>query len=304
MEFARRDEMNEQALKQLRQGAFSEAQLLFRENAKKNPSLLTWNNLGVFYMTEGMTLANGKVIQATRKATQCLQTAEICGPLTPTYMALGHLCFDAKEYDRAELYFERAVAYGDSYVAFNNYGVLLYTQYKYEKAALAFEKALELCTSEEKSILFSSYAFSVLPYDRQRCMEILHDICKRDISHILVDEFVLAYLCDDLEKTEGLCEQMLESWTINCDIVAMVFDYYFKSGNADQAKSYLQKKVSELQEYDYNTTREIRCVKDAFFDAECRMKLIKKYRYIPPILTGYYYYGCRQHGTITPNAKT
>ena len=58
--------MNERALKCLIEGNFEEAQKLFFENAKKNPSHETYNNLGNFLIDEGLLCKNGRVRNAQK----------------------------------------------------------------------------------------------------------------------------------------------------------------------------------------------------------------------------------------------
>lgn len=58
------NEINKKALLELDSGNWKEAQKLFFENAKNNPSHETLNNLGYYLCTEGLTCVNGKVRDA------------------------------------------------------------------------------------------------------------------------------------------------------------------------------------------------------------------------------------------------
>ena len=59
-------EINQAALENLKKQDWQSAQKLFFENARKNPSHKTYNNLGVFLITEGLTCRNGTSRNATK----------------------------------------------------------------------------------------------------------------------------------------------------------------------------------------------------------------------------------------------
>ena len=59
-------EINQKAMDALRRQNFAEAQHLFFENAKRNPSHKTYNNLGYYLISEGLECKGGKVRNALK----------------------------------------------------------------------------------------------------------------------------------------------------------------------------------------------------------------------------------------------
>jgi len=294
--------MNDNALEALEIGDFLTAQNLFRQNAKSNPCFITLNNLGVFYVSEGMVLQNGKMRNASKLGLKYLKMAENYFRSHLNLMAIGEGYFNIKEYKLASEYFRHANRIRNLYTNYNNWGVSLYMQCKYVDASKCFKKALALCNDYDyydiypaKSNIFYSYAFSLLQYDKMKCSTVLKKLIHSNISHIVIDEFILAYFCNDFQLAEKFIENMLDTWKLDIPVIAMVFDCLFKLKKNDVASKYLRLQIELLEGYEYDIRREINCVKQVFTKSDCRDKVINEYRYVPSIMTNCYYINCKKH---------
>nr|WP_319489345.1 hypothetical protein [uncultured Caproiciproducens sp.] len=292
--------INDIALQMISIRNFSAAQYNFRQNAKKNPSFLTFNNLGVYYITEGIELPNGKVHSARKLGLKYLKRAEAYSQSQLNLMAIGDVYFNEKSYDVASDYFRRACKFNDYYISLNNLGASLYMLGKYEEASTNFQNALSHCNCSDysdiypaKSTIYSSYAFSVVHYNKEESLDILHRMLKSDISHIEVDEFVLAYLCNDLLLAKKLCQRMFDSWHVDASVMAMVFDCLFMLKEGNEAEKYLNYQLKHLAGYDYNTKPEIYRLKKSFSQHDYRKEEIANFQYSPPLIKGCHYVGSK-----------
>ncbi|HEX2937943.1 MAG TPA: hypothetical protein VHO66_03390, partial [Ruminiclostridium sp.] len=97
--------INEIALELLGRGDFSAAQNNFRQNAKNNPCFITLNNLGVYYINEGMELSNGVIRNANKIGLKYLKAAELYEKSHINLMAIGQVYFNKKDYNTSSNYF-------------------------------------------------------------------------------------------------------------------------------------------------------------------------------------------------------
>ena len=288
----------------LSKGDFFSAQNKFRQNAKNNPCFVTLNNLGLFYISEGMELSNGDVRNATKIGLKYLKMAESFEQSHLNLMAIGQVYFNQKDYNTASDYFRRTCELSSHYINFNNLGVSLYMLRRYEEASVYFQYALDQCNELDysdifpsKSTIYSSYAFSILQYNKEKSLEILRQMIKLDISHIEVDEFALAYLCNDLRSAVNLCQNMFDNWRVDIPVMAMVFDCLLDLEEKDEAEKYLNYQLKQLEGYSYNTKAEINKVKKLFNQSDYRKKEISNFQYIPPLMRYCYYADCKQHNS-------
>lgn len=94
--------LNDLALEELNKGNTYAAQEYFRRNAKEHPTGMSLNNLGVFYITEGLQLKAGKVRKALGLGCKFLERAKEFGLESPqNLLALGGVYYDQGEYKKA-----------------------------------------------------------------------------------------------------------------------------------------------------------------------------------------------------------
>lgn len=290
------EEINQLALEALDKGDFYSAQHWFRNNVKNNPGVISFNNLGVFYMNEGLQLRNGRVRSADKLSLRYLMSAEKYSISYLNLMAIGNWNFISQNYVEASNYFRRACNITDSYVSYNNLGVSLYLQYQNDESILCLEKALRLCdNTDEIGEIYLTYIFSLLRKDKKQALDILHQMIKFNIKHMEMDLFIVAFLCGDLQLASTIISPMFMFWQIDIPVIAMVFECLFQLGQNDTAKQYMEYQINCLEGYDYSTKKEIDSVKKAFYQKEYRKKAISDFHYIPLLIQPCYYIGCKLH---------
>ncbi|WP_308752940.1 tetratricopeptide repeat protein [uncultured Anaerotruncus sp.] len=293
----RLDEMNNLALEKLNQGDFFEAQACFRENTKEYPEALCFNNLGVFYTTEGLLLKSGKVRKSLALGIKYLERARRLGVSSPkNLLALGSAYYDQGELEKAKNYFLKAIELGEDAIAPYNLGVVQFLLRGYRVSTKYLEKSFEQSILDGKDMDESLvYVYSLINYDVSKGRNALEKVLAAKIPHIELDTFVLAYLCQELTLAKSLVEDMFVSWAVPPVVMAMVFDCMFSLGLADEAKKYkvLQEKI--LGEYNYNARREICEIRKIYMDKDYRDGLIKSYKFQPLLKRGCYYIGCKLH---------
>lgn len=296
------EKINETALQMLIDYKLTEAQDIFRQNVKKNPCFITLNNLGAFYICEGIIQSNGRSRNANKLGLRYLKKAEAYKKSELNILAIANAYFKMKQYKQACKYFEQACKINKNYATLNNNGVTLYMQGEYREASEYFHMALDCCDNTHysdiypiKSTIYSSYAFSVLQYDKTRCLDILYQILDSNIVDIEIDEFVLAYFCNHLKLAKDICKGLLNNWNIEYSIMAMIFDCLIKQENYNEAKEYLVNAINKLKGFEYDTEKEINRINKAYFSKNYRDKAIMGYRFVPPIIEQCFYYGCKIH---------
>jgi tetratricopeptide (TPR) repeat protein len=287
--------INQIALDTLSKGNFYDAQEFFRKNAKESPCFISLNNLGVYYLTEGMELHNGKVCSADKLGLKYLKLAETYLQSHLNLMAIGNYYFRMKEYKTATEYFRRGCNLCNSYDNYYNLGVALYLQENYEEATINFEKALDLCNTSDEIEICVSYAFSSLHRDKRKAYNILQQILEFQNNDMKMDEFVLAYLCGDMQLARNLIKPMFDIYSVGISEMAMVFDCLFQLGKEAEAEEYLKYQIEILQGYSYNIKPKISSTKQIFDNFAYREKAISDFRYTPPLIAQCYFIGCKKH---------
>ena len=279
------------------------AQTMFRQNVKKFPCFITIHNLGVYYLTEEMELLNGKSRGATRQGIKLLLQANALNNKSAINLsALGVAYFgyhyygrpylNNKDYPTALKYFKEACDIEQSYIRYYNLGVAYYATEKFESAAQAFKNALHLYGNGNENYFEAphmEYAFSVLHTNKKQAHDILVETLSNGYEFHELDQFVLAYLCEDHKLAFDLLEKMLSEWHIPPEVIAMVFDCCYRTNNQEKAKIILTNQIEMLKGYNYNVKPEISKCKKAFNESYYRKKLINSYDIKFPLVEECYY---------------
>lgn len=287
--------LNQFALEALSRNELYEAQNLFRQNAKRYPCFITFNNLGIFYVFEGLYKPDYSRRRAKKLGISYLKKAELYQKSRLTMLGLGQAYFEIKDYKEASKNFQEAYEYKPDYATTHDLALSFYMQGMYREASMWFKKALSICSRDDYAETCAIYAFSLLQIDKRKCHEVLSDLLKDDTEYMEVEKFTLAYLCNDLEAAVSQIKPMLEHFSIEVEEMAMVFDCLFKLDKKEEAMEYLRNKVEFLEECDYNFQPEIKRLKKVFSQEEYRKEAILSYQYIIPPVKQCCYYGCKQH---------
>jgi Tetratricopeptide repeat. len=289
------DIINERALIFLGNRDFLSAQEFFRKNVKKNPCHVSFNNMGVFYTFEGMELPNGKIRNARKLGMKYLKKAEEYQKSNLTFLALGDVFFENKDYEEASRCFSQACGLKCDYASMYNLALSFYRQELYKEALKWFEKALDVCEKADHDKIFEAYLFSLLQIDKKMCREKLSHLLETNIVPMDIDVFVLAYLCDELQAAERQIEYYFKHFSLDLEEMAMAFDCLFKLNKREEAQKYLELQMKSLNGYDYNVQPEIQRLKKVFSDDEYRKNIASSFRYIRPLIKQCCYYGCKKH---------
>ena len=231
--------LNQSALAALSNNEIYQAQTLLRKNAKEQPCFATFNNLGVFYVFEGLFSSDDKRRNAKKLGVNYLKKAETHKEHNLTFLALGWVQFEVEDYTEASRYFRQACLIKPDYATSYNLAVSLYKMSMYQEALEWFKKALNSCDSSVYTETYVMYLFSLLHIDKSKCREALTQLLDDDTIYMESDKFILAYLCDDMRAAERQIKPMLKHWSIEIDEMAMVFDCLFKLNKEEKANIYI-----------------------------------------------------------------
>jgi tetratricopeptide (TPR) repeat protein len=293
-------DVNAQALFLLSEGKFFEAQTLFRQNVKNYPGLVTFNNMGVFYMDEGLNNPDDTCRSAGSLSILYLKKALKSQKSKLTYCALGRLYFTMNDYSRKENDYHGALEcykhaneIDADYATLFNCGVVLYALYKFSESAEYFYKALRLCDSSDSEKIFLAYSAALIYAASPKMRTVCREAVDRNIE--IWDKFMITYLCGALDLSQDYVAQMFDGYSPNSSEMAILFDCLFKLGKDQEAEKYLELKIASLQNLNYNTGREIQKIRKAFSTPEYRSDVVAKYKYTLSLLGQCCYFGCKLH---------
>jgi len=272
------------------------AQQLFKQNAKSAPSLMTFNNLGVFYTENGMELSNGKIISAKKHGLKYLKKASSFSNSYINFMAIGDWYFRERDYLNAECYYRKVYNLHTTSDVIANLGFSLFMQQKYNEASTIFEEGLHICEIDKKDEINLAYAFSLVYSNKsrkhvQRVLETLEDKGNCDV-------LALAYFNGDMKLVEELIEVIADNYYISIPTIAMVIDCLLGLEKQNEAKEFLSEQVEKLKEFDYDIEDEFNSLSKLIENEDTRNTEISNYRYFPRIYRICYFIGCKEHNPL------
>lgn len=296
-------DINEKALDSLMEQNWVRAQQLFFENAKKNPSHETYNNLGNYLINEGLLCKNGRVRNAQKLGLKyLLRAAEIKDSQV-------NLCAIASAYN-----YELRTTTG------------VQRQFFYEQSYHCLEKALKIKYSDEIQynllrIICLINVKDEFVLERLRIL-VKNYVCEESVSlyleilcvHLLFDEGVHCIECYEkylseiellmfwskfglYEKGYHLCETICNQFSVDKYVASAIIECCVNTNHFEQAKIFADhiKQIEDDIQYvgKESWCERIFCNMDS--SDEERKKLIKEYLSIPPFIESCYYYGCTVH---------
>lgn len=287
--------INQGAIRALDKDDFLTAQSLFRQSVKRIGDAVSLNNLGAFYLSEGM-LSKGGIRKANKLSLKYLLAAENNIHSNKNLMAIGEWFYRKKKYDVSVNYLLQAYRLKTDYILCNNIGVSLFLQKDYTEAANFFKEAYFSCDyCDDLDIIGPSYVYSIIQYDKRMALDAFNQLIESSNPSTSDDRFILPYLCEDLNLAEKHIGSMFDSHHVNFDVLAMVFDCLEQLGKIKEAKQYLEYQLEYLNDFECDTEHEIKLVKKAYNNLSFRAKAISGYRYIPNTISTCYYIGCYKH---------
>jgi tetratricopeptide (TPR) repeat protein len=292
---------NRHAIAALECSDFGQALELFRENAKKAPGRLSFNNLGKFYVDEGYRTKDGTWRNAWKLGLHYLTKAREIKADRVILLNIGIALFDVGTYDTGD--------YGEAYEAFcvaekfdstgiakYDAGICLLAAKEYEKAKDAFSALTKmdedglLQLPEEKdpriALLFSSI-LSDPSFERAENAGLIEHVLAKVDEY---DRISLLYLLGRYEEVNECCDSFLKLWVPDTELAAMLLDSDSRccGGKASLIRDSLsigvdKKTVAKM-------LRSPQSLKDT----------AGHFSYCEPLIRECGYYGCERHHTPLP----
>ena len=270
--------LNDIAMQALNDGRYGEAQTALENNLKQHLTHQSLHNLGVLYFEEGIRLHNGKVKDGRKRGLKMLKKAGHLGQSYENYAAIGEVAFALGNYKEAACSFTRALAWKDSCICLFNLGITWMRQKNYQEAADCFSRILDSQQIEiSRHDILIPYAFCVLHFQKEQAVRILCDLVAEKEVGDLLDIFVLAYCCKEWSSAIALCDELISTWSVDVNCMAMVVDCVIRMNNMRKAKQYLNEQILLLKDSAYNRQRTILQMKLLLFSLyrKCRIRRYK-----------------------------
>jgi len=297
-------ETNRKAMNALSQQNFTEAQHLFFENAKRNPSHQTYNNLGYYLISEGLECKGGKVRNALKLGIKYLNKAsEIDSSVTnicSKVEAINLMLRGVKNEEEIALYQEAydllnkalKIDYSDelqhNMLRFS-YLINPYNKENIEKA----KKLTEINSSYEiVSLYFCMLSANSLVKEGNNCIE--------KFGHILDSADMLLFYAktNQYEKGGALCKTVIEEFCIDEPIASAIVECLINSGNHKDLKNYINTLEQEIKENPFLTQKALRVIeRNSPSSSEYRKNIINSFYGCPPYFTRCCYFGCEMHSS-------
>ena len=267
---------------ELNKGNLFGAQQLFRDEAKTNPCHHTLNNLGVFYLYEGLMLDEHKRRSANFLGLCYLNKAFEKQGTYQNYFGLGVGNFAINNFPEANQQFDRAFQTKNSYGSLYNLGVTQISQEKYADASDTLNQCIKQFSEQNERETFVAYLYSLSFCNKALCGNCLRTLDDTYIFSSEMDLFAIAYLCEEYSFAAELCKVMFERWRVDFGVMAMLLNLFLKSGNRKAAESYLAMQVERLKEFRQYV--EIKRTHELYHNEMYRQEIISKYRIKFPII--------------------
>ena len=300
--------LNDKALETLNNGDYNwhDAQPLFRKNVEKNPSVMTFNNLGVFYLEFGMMLANGKVQNADKLGLRYLKKAASTAKSYTNLMALGDYylqpqLLDFADYYNAEKYYKQAADINETTDVMINLGGIYFMQKRYAEASAVYEQvSLSPDYQDDQNMHRLSYAFSLVynnqPLNSQKINAIVKFLGLTDDP----DVFALAYLNEDMNLAERFINNIFNVFLYHIPIIAMAVDCLLKLDKYIEAENLINLQIKAFEENEFPDKQDIIILSQISDNPIVRKKQISNYEYIPKFARPCYFIGCKKHNCLSP----
>lgn len=279
---------NNEALIALENGDFLTAQSLFKKNCSSG-DYRTFNNLGCFYLENGMTQSNGKTVSGVGYGKKYIKKAY---DIKKTETVLLNMAMIMTQYDKKydEAYKLYKLAYNENACEdyFYNMNVCLY-ELKKHKTVVDLMKSCDLSCTEN----FLLYVFSLMQINRVDAVSFIKKNSRQDI---IVDEdlrFLLSYFRDETDITMNDLNKFLCSWSPDIYIWAVVIDVLVRLEITNEKILNIIKQTTDGYS---NQKQIIKELTPYIYDPIKRKTYIQSVCYYrPTIKMACGYFGCHRH---------
>lgn len=274
-------EKNKQALEKRMDYQFYLAQKIFRENRKKEPCWLTYHNLGVFYLYEGLFTRTNKNYKVDYLAYYNLMQALHFQQSELTLCALGTYLYWKKRYSAASTYFIKAYEMNPyNMEACYNGALCFYNSCQYKEAVQCITSMLDYLNFEVNwNQVWILLAYAMLYYNRYQYKTEIHKIVQNHLQEIEMCCFQLEYLIDNVLEAQKYLKQAQDDTYGDIYESALFIDYYIKIGAKKGAQVILDQCVEDVTHMEKRYKRlEIKKINKIFDDEKKRKSYILTYK--------------------------
>ena len=203
-------ENNLKALQFLEKGKFAISQDLFKRNAARYPSYITYNNLGRYFAEFGNERKDGRVVNASKLAFRYLKKSLELKPNILANRNLAYFSYELYLYKNeslndAEMYQSEVLKYRYNYEDVYNYSVILYELEQYDRGFNVLEKVA--CNLPESRLLYLLYLLKLGKLSQNTV-----NIYEKLISSLdLYEQQFFYYNCKDYARVVSITESFLTS---------------------------------------------------------------------------------------------
>lgn len=284
---------NLKAMNALMRDDFEQAQENFRKECHISNSYQAYNNLGVFYIENGVLCKNGKIINGSGVGKRLLQKSLLICESSKALNNLGYIEYDLGNYTKSLEFWERSYKLNQDVFVLYNIAVTLYMLGDYFKAMRICEKLVD-----DVDLAKQLYVFSCCMHDNTNFNILCNQ--KNDIVELL-DVIDKTYLYYQIGKYDKVVE--LESVAINTnfdyseDQLAILYDSYVRCGITPEKKRIF--KENHIDKYSDSYAKALwNKIVRMDTDLEYREKFLSECVFLPAVFDEEcHYFGCPLHKT-------
>lgn len=278
------NEINKLALQNLLRGKLNEAQKLFAFNATENPSVITLNNFGAFCY-------QNLRIDKNNPAKSLLMRALKYNNNLRSNIILGDMYLENKKYNRANLFYDKAIEIRVTAELHNNLAISLYYQKKFVDAKWHFCQSMNMIEGDYKyAPAFSEIASLINVGDYNQASDkfdlLIQKIDQNDVDFSLLH---LAYGCGKYDYVINNCHKVLEGWVVSIIDYIYIINAFGLATKFDEAQKFKIDVLKTIQGYDFLDEKQILQF-DVSYDKAISRKRLDKLIYCPEVLNQEYLY--------------
>ena len=283
---------NKKAMRALYDNDLYTAQKIFRENCRLCRTYQTLNNLGVFYIKNGMICENGNIRSGVSVGKKLIEKSLLLRETESALDLLGHIEEDNNEILKALHYLERSYNLSKDDRTLHNISVLLYKLGKYENV-------IEICSKLSKKFIQSKalHVFALCMHDRKSLENMIND--EENSFNFLdaIDQLFLFYKMEKYEEVIKLESKIKEQrFAMDENELILLVDSYIRCGYGSNIQK-IRENYVEIYEGAYRKTLN-RFVSKICKDELYRKNRIEQCEYVPEIIDEKCeYFGCTMHKT-------
>ena len=294
-------EKNYQALTALSRHNFIEAQQLFFENAKENPSHQTYNNLGFYLITEGLECVNGKK-NALKLGIKYLQKAAESSHsvlnLLAMVAAVNYQLRTAKKSEKNALY-QIACNYLQNAIEIEPSDILYYNLLRFshlldphnenniKRAKLLVQKK---ASHETVSLYFDTLCKNHQFEEGNKCIEKYGDLLESD------DLLVFYAKSGQYEKGCAISQKVIKEYALSESISSAIIECYKNISHIEDLIKYINLIKNENDETPFLSKKKIQLITgSSAYSIEYRRQFIANHKCYMPYLEQCCYFGCLEH---------